>query len=88
MKLVSIFLTKVTRRSRISPFYLAQYDPGNPVPSHFTQVVWKGTTELGCAHALCNNLIPGAGQAHFYVCEYSPSGNVIGQFGYVTTAYF
>lgn len=28
---------------------------------HFTQVVWKATTKLGCFAALCNNLIPDAG---------------------------
>ncbi|ELU38677.1 ubiquitin carboxyl-terminal hydrolase 6 [Rhizoctonia solani AG-1 IA] len=30
-----------------------QYDPNNPQPSHFTQVVWKSTTELGCAVTRC-----------------------------------
>jgi len=29
------------------------YDPKNPTYSHFTQVVWKGTTELGCAFVTC-----------------------------------
>jgi hypothetical protein len=29
------------------------YDPSNPIPSHFTQVVWKGTTQLGCAIVNC-----------------------------------
>ena len=27
----------------------AQYNPQNPQASHFTQVVWKATTQLGCA---------------------------------------
>ena len=29
------------------------YDPNNPTYSHFTQVVWKSTTELGCAVVTC-----------------------------------
>ena len=33
----------------------AEYNPENPVPSHFTQVVWKETTDVGCALQVCNN---------------------------------
>jgi len=29
------------------------YDPKNPTFSHFTQVVWKGTKEVGCAFVTC-----------------------------------
>jgi len=29
------------------------YDPKNPTYSHFTQVVWKSTKELGCAMVDC-----------------------------------
>lgn len=35
---------------------------------HFTQVVWKRTTELGCAMTTCNN-------AAIWVCNYNPPGN-------------
>lgn len=57
------------------------YDPGNPQPSHFTQVVWKATKELGCAVARCEGIFPPSyGPARYYVCEYSPPGNVIGHF--------
>ncbi len=40
---------------------------------HFTQVVWKSTTELGCGVAQCsgNDLL---------VCNYSPAGNMEGAF--------
>ncbi|GAA5878043.1 hypothetical protein JCM16303_002828 [Sporobolomyces ruberrimus] len=56
-----------------------QYDPTNPVYSHFTQMVWKATTQLGCAAVTCP---PGSifdakyGNSTFYVCEYNPPGNV------------
>lgn len=42
---------------------------------HFTQMVWKSSTKLGCAKAVCNgaNGTPG----EFLVCEYSPAGNIV-----------
>ncbi|KAG9123556.1 hypothetical protein FRC07_014768 [Ceratobasidium sp. 392] len=51
--------------------------------SHWTQVVWKSTTKLGCALKQC---APGTifdasyGVANYYVCHYNPVGNVLGQF--------
>ena len=36
----------------------ASYNPNNPQASHFTQVVWKATNELGCASAVCNGIFP------------------------------
>ena len=41
---------------------------------HFTQVVWKSSTELGCGISVdSNNRIVG-------VCNYNPPGNYMGQF--------
>lgn len=59
----------------------SEYNPANPQYSHFTQVVWKATTEVGCAVRTCNNLLSGySGAVNFHVCEYRAPGNVIGQF--------
>ncbi|CAE6428659.1 unnamed protein product [Rhizoctonia solani] len=59
----------------------SEYNPANPQYSHFTQVVWKATTEVGCAVRTCNNLFSGnSGAVEFHVCEYRAPGNVIGQF--------
>ncbi|KAJ8083589.1 hypothetical protein PM082_009464 [Marasmius tenuissimus] len=60
----------------------SSYNPSNPQPSHFTQVVWKGSKQLGCAVAQCGDKIfgPQFPTSTFLVCEYSPPGNVIGQF--------
>ena len=62
-------------------YTVAQYNPNNPQPSHFTQVVWKSTKTVGCAVQTCNGIFdPTYGPAKYYVCEYSPAGNVLGQF--------
>jgi len=60
---------------------VSQYSSSNPQPSHFTQVVWKATTQVGCALQKCSGIFdPSFGQASYYVCEYSPQGNIIGEF--------
>lgn len=41
---------------------------------HFTQVVWKSSTSLGCGAAKSKD------QSYFIVCRYGPAGNVLGQF--------
>lgn len=41
---------------------------------HFTQLVWKDTTDVGCDRKLCGH------SGWYLVCEYWPRGNVIGQF--------
>lgn len=39
---------------------------------HYTQMVWRDTTKLGCAKAVCNN-------NEVIVCHYYPAGNYMGQ---------
>ncbi|KAJ7851926.1 CAP domain-containing protein [Mycena olivaceomarginata] len=59
------------------------YDPDDPQASHWTQVVWKATTDVGCAESTCGAgvIFPGFGPAQYYVCEYWPQGNVGGEYG-------
>ena len=40
---------------------------------HFTQVIWRGTRQVGCAVATCNG-------NDLLVCNYSPAGNVVGRY--------
>eukprot|EP00775_Hariotina_reticulata_P009625 gene9625-biopygen11521 len=63
-----------------------QYSFSNPGfgmnTGHFTQVVWKGSRQLGCAIKACNSGLknlqwPGG---VIVVCRYSPPGNVMGSF--------
>ena len=56
---------------------ITAYDYGAPgfgmSTGHFTQVVWRASTELGCAVAQCNG-------GDLWVCNYNPPGNVHGQY--------
>ncbi|PAN08622.1 hypothetical protein PAHAL_1G424800 [Panicum hallii] len=58
----------------------ALYDPranacrGAPgACGHYTQIVWRSTTAVGCALVTC-----GGGRATFGVCSYNPPGNYVG----------
>ena len=51
--------------------YLNSYNEDPPV-GHFTQVVWRETTEVGCGHT---------SKSETYVCcNYNPPGNELGAF--------
>ncbi|MEP2275033.1 MAG: CAP domain-containing protein [Reichenbachiella sp.] len=39
---------------------------------HYTQIVWKNTTEIGCAKTLCDGSV-------IWICNYNPPGNFVGQ---------
>ena len=44
---------------------------------HYTQVVWRDSTRIGCAVTACD--LDGFGQGDFWVCEYDPPGNWVGE---------
>lgn len=42
---------------------------------HFTQVVWKSSTKVGCGYKQC-----GGSVGKYVICSYNPAGNFIGEF--------
>lgn len=70
-------------------YYLPSYY-GQPTPDltnfdeygHLTQVVWKGTTTVGCGTSYCpaGSIFAAPFPAWYTVCNYGPAGNVIGAF--------
>ncbi|WNG40952.1 serine protease [Archangium violaceum] len=55
--------------------------PGK-VCGHYTQVVWRNTTQVGCATVTCTKNSPFGAQFpkwQLWVCNYAPPGNYVGQ---------
>jgi pathogenesis-related protein 1 len=50
---------------------------------HYTQLVWRNSLRVGCAHQVCGTNWPFApsppGRWDFFVCDYEPPGNWVGQ---------
>jgi len=40
---------------------------------HFTQLIWKATSQVGCAYVTCNNA-----WRQYTICEYYSRGNIVG----------
>lgn len=38
---------------------------------HYTQMIWRGTTRMGCGEAICNATL-------LVACNYDPPGNTLG----------
>lgn len=49
-----------------------KFDASMMPAAHYTQIVWRKTTQFGCAKSYC-------GRSVIYVCNYDPVGNIIGQ---------
>lgn len=47
---------------------------------HFTQLVWKSTTKVGCGAVNCSNSAADGANGWLLFCEYTPPGNVVGDF--------
>jgi hypothetical protein len=45
---------------------------------HYTQMVWRDSTEVGCGVAECDD-VGGFGAGSLWVCNYNPPGNFVGQ---------
>ena len=47
--------------------------PAGESCGHYTQIVWSGTSQVGCGMAVCGN------KGQIWVCNYRPPGNVQGR---------
>lgn len=52
------------------------YPTNNGTMGHYTQLVWRTTSRLGCSHTFCRRAGMGA---IIVACNYEPGGNVVGQ---------
>jgi pathogenesis-related protein 1 len=56
-----------------SVYHGAVLNSSNWFPSgHYTQMIWKNTSRIGCAKAECRGNV-------IVVCNYDPPGNILGQ---------
>ena len=44
----------------------------NCICGHYTQIIWRNTTEVGCAVVQCED-------KQIWVCQYDPPGNYVGK---------
>jgi uncharacterized protein YkwD len=70
--------TRLSAREAVQLWYeeISEYNyasPGFGPAGHFTQVIWRGSRQLGCGKAICQGEV-------FWVCRYSPPGNVDDEF--------
>lgn len=50
---------------------------------HYTQIVWRDTTEVGCAFQECPNGLRNWRDGHeIWFCRYEAAGNIVGQWPY------
>ncbi len=61
--------------------YAANSCAANRQCGHYTQLVWRSTTAVGCATKMCNAHSPFSSTTTWYlwVCDYAPPGNFVGE---------
>jgi len=85
---IGVMITNLMYNDEIE-FFPTPYGASDPSMTdfdkwgHFSQLVWKATTHVGCATVTCNSLgnVDSSSALPFTVCNYSPVGNVAGQYG-------
>ncbi|KAK3502914.1 CAP domain-containing protein [Neurospora crassa] len=76
------FATTVTNafKSWTSQAEISAYQQGDLLGGgHFTQTVWKASTQIGCAFST-NRCVQNPNQDWWFYCEFSPRGNLVGAY--------
>lgn len=47
---------------------------------NYSQLIWADTVKFACGYAICED---SGNYMHFIVCDYTPSGNYVGQYPYI-----
>ncbi|KAG9838704.1 PR-1-like protein, partial [Aureobasidium melanogenum] len=85
---VSAVITELFYNGEVG-YYNNLYGQANPDMTnfekwgHFSQLVWKGTTKVGCATQYCSGGLANVGQyvaPYFTVCNYGAPGNYAGEY--------
>jgi pathogenesis-related protein 1 len=64
----------ITRQNTDCDLACAMNEKNSNGCGHYTQVVWRGTTEVGCGVAVCS----GSRHREVWVCNYRAPGNFVG----------
>jgi Cysteine-rich secretory protein family len=80
-------ITDMWYNSEVNAFLPSYYGESTPDTSnfdawgHFSQIVWAGSTTIGCASVFCPSpAIFNGFDAWFTVCNYGPAGKIILKF--------
>ncbi len=87
-KIIAQAITDMWYNGEVWQFPASDYGKSNPDMSnfeswgHFSQVVWVGSTEIGCAAQYCApGTIYDSMGSWFSVCDYRSEGNMGGEYG-------
>jgi hypothetical protein len=90
--MANAFINWASEESRFSNALVANTFCTGGVCGHYSQIVWRLTTHIGCAYAGCEtavglNATAGWTKPHLVGCRYRPAGNTATQYAYQQAEY-
>lgn len=86
---MGVIISDLMYNGEVNSFLPSYYGEANPSMDnfeswgHFSQIVWAATTHVGCATVKCSQGLANTGSdvsPYFTVCNYSPPGNMGGEY--------